>query len=183
MNAKIFVFACLAGCLFFSEIAWAEKFVSSDNQFSVEPSDEWMMLQLDFQNVAVSYGKKGTLATFHISVRDLDADKTIQNLKWEDLFSPEFESISIHQEGATTIADEKARFCIYTLNPGPFKAKMEGSLAGKYMNLIMVRGGKLFSITFKDTMDGFTLDYPSCMKAIRTFSFIDGDPSLLGKAQ
>lgn len=139
--------------------------------FSISPSVDWIELPLPFQGVVVSYGKKGTLATFHITERKLDEVKTVDQLKWEDLFSPEFGSIDIRTQNATLLGGEKARFCVYTLKPGEFKNAMEGKLPAKYINYVLIHQGKLFSITFKDTEDGFALTYPSFLAAIRTLRF------------
>ena len=130
-----------------------------------------MELSLPYQGVVVSYGKKGTLATFHITERELPEAKTVEQLKWEDLFSPQYKSIDIHTQNATFLAGEKAKFCIYTLKPGEFKNTMEGKLPGKYINYVLIHEGKLFSITFKDTEDGFASTYPSFLTVIRTFRF------------
>ena len=92
-------------------------------------------------------------------------------MQWKDLFSPQFAVIDIHKEGMAILAGEKARFCIYSLKPGEFKTTMEGKLPGKYINYVLIHEGKLFSITFKDTEDGFILNYPSFLTAIRTLRF------------
>lgn len=151
--------------------AATEKPALAVKNFSITPSPEWMELPLPLQNVVVSYGKKGTLATFHIIERDLDDAKTVQELQWKNLFSPQFDSIDIRQEGETSVGGEKARYCIYHLKPGAFKLQMEGKLPAKYMNYVVVHGQKLFSITFKDTEDGFALNYPSFLAVIRTLQF------------
>jgi len=164
----------------------AEKVESSSKGFSITPSQDWIELSLPFQGVVVSYGKKGTLATFHITERNLDKDKTasktVEQLKWEDLFSPEFRSINIRNQNMTLLGGEKAKFCVYTLKPGEFKKTMEGSLPAKYMNYVLIHQGKLFSITFKDTEDGFALNYPSFLTVIRTLQFDDSKPVLQRKS-
>lgn len=149
----------------------AGKFISKTQNFSIEPSEDWIQLPLNFQREVVSYEKKGTVATFHISVQELDGAKMTRELKWEDLFSPEFGSIDIHTQGETIIGGERARFCLYTLKPGAFKMKMEGKLPAKYMNCVLVRDHKLFSITFLDAEEGFSLNYPAFMTALRTLQF------------
>lgn len=182
MARKLWILILLGGLMVSPGNLRAELFVSKNHDFTLAPSDEWMQLSLDFQNVVVSYGKKGSLATFHISVRDLEPEKTIQNLKWEDLFSPQFESIDIHQQGETIVGGEKARYCVYTLKPGDFKTKMEGKLPGKYMNTILIHDGKLFSITFKDMQETFGGNYLAFMKVLRTFAFKNSEPSIPPKA-
>lgn len=154
----------------------AEKVLPSAKEFTLALSSDWIQLPLPLQGVAVSYGKKGTLATFHITVRDLEGPRDVDQFTWEDLFSPEFKSIDIRQENVTVLAGEKAKFCVYTLKPGEFKDTMEGKLPGKYINYVLIHNGKLFSITFKDTEDGFALSYPSFLAAIRTLRF--AGPSL-----
>ena len=149
----------------------AEKTEPSPKGFSIKPSRDWIELPLPFQNVVVSYGKKGTLATFHITERNFDEAKTVDQLKWRDLFTPEFESIDIRTENTTVLGGEKAKFCIYTLKPGEFKKTMEGKLPAKYINYVLIHEGKLFSITFKDTEDGFASTYPSFLAVIRTLQF------------
>lgn len=149
----------------------AEKVPAPSKGFSIQPSQDWMELSLPFKDVVVSYGKKGTLATFHITERDLGGARTIDQLKWEDLFSPQFGSIDIRTQGETQLGGEKAKFCVYVLRPGEFKNVMEGKLAAKYINYVLVHQGKLFSVTFKDTEDGFALSYPSFFSAIRTLRF------------
>jgi hypothetical protein len=149
----------------------AEKTSAPRKEFSIQPSQEWMELSLPFKDVVVSYGKKGTLATFHITARDLGDARTIDQLKWEDLFSPHLGSIDIRTQGETTLGGEKAKFCVYVLKPGEFKKVMEGKLAARYINYVLVHQGKLFSVTFKDTEEGFALSYPSFLSAIRTLRF------------
>jgi len=144
---------------------------SSSKGFSIKPSSEWIELSLPYQGVVASYGKKGTLATFHITERNLEEARTIDQLSWKDLFSPEFGSIDIRTQGTTLLGGEKAKFCVYLLKPGEFKSVMEGKLPGKYINYVLVHQGKLFSITFKDTEDGFSLTYPAFLIAIRTLRF------------
>jgi hypothetical protein len=149
----------------------AEKVEPPSKDFSIKPSQDWIELPLPFQDVVVSYGKKGTLATFHITERKLDKIKTVDQLKWADLFSPEFGSIDIRTQNVTFLGGEKAKFCIYTLKPGEFKRTMEGKLPAKYINYVLIHQGKLFSITFKDTEGGFALTYPSFLATIRTLRF------------
>jgi len=149
----------------------AEKVEPASKGFSLQPSQDWIELPLPFQDIVVSYGKKGTLATFHITERKLDEVRTVEHLKWKDLFSPEFESIDIRSESMTLLGGEKAKFCVYALKPGDFKKTMEGKLPAKYINYVLIHQGKLFSITFKDTEDGFALSYPSFLATIRTFRF------------
>jgi hypothetical protein len=134
----------------------AEKPNIPAKEFSIEPSQDWIELPLPLQGIVVSYGKKGTLATFHITERDLDEVKNVEQMRWQDLFSPQFGSIKIHTEGMTVLGGEKA---------------MEGKLPGKYINYVLIHGGKLFSITFKDTEEGFALNYPSFLAAVRTLRF------------
>ncbi len=156
--------------------ARAEKSASSQHSFSVTPARDWIEQPLQLQGVGVSYEKKGTSATFYITERNLDAIRTVDQLKWADLFSPEFKSIDIRQESATVLGGEKAKFCIYTLRPGEFKEMMEGKLPAKYIHYVLIHQGKLFSITFKDSEDGFALTYPSFLAAIRTLRFDEPKP-------
>ena len=149
----------------------AEEVKSPARAFSLSLSRDWIELPLPFQGVVVSYGKKGTLATFHITERDLEGPKTVDLLSWKDLFSPQFDSIDIHQENVIMLAGEKPKFCVYTLKPGEFKNTMEGKLPGKYINYVLIHKGKLFSITFKDTEDDFAITYPAFLAAIRTLRF------------
>lgn len=149
----------------------AEKTETPSKGFSIELSQDWMELPPPFQGVVASYGKKGTSATFHITERTLDEVKSIEQLKWEDLFSPEFGSINIRTENLTLLGGEKAKSCVYTLKPGEFKRTMEGKLPAKYINYVLIHHGKLFSITFADTEDGFALTYPSFLAVIRTLQF------------
>ncbi len=149
----------------------AEKMEVPSKGLSIEPSQDWIELPPPFQGVVVSYGKKGTLATFHITERTLDEVKNIDQLKWEDLFSPEFGSIDIRTQNVTFVGGEKAKFCVYTLKPGEFKRTMEGKLPAKYINYVLIHQGKLFSITFADKEDGFAVTYPSFLAVIRTLRF------------
>lgn len=149
----------------------AESAGPAVKDFSLQISPEWIELPAQFQNVIASYGKKGTLATFYITSRDFEETKTVRDLQWEDLFKPEFASIDIHNQGETVIGGEKARYCLYSLKPGPFKTAMEGKLPAKYINYVLIHQGKLFSVTFKDTQDGFGINYPSFVKALRTLRF------------
>jgi hypothetical protein len=155
----------------------AEKVESPSKGFSINPSKDWIELPVSFQGVVASYAKKGTVATFHIRERNLEEPKTIDQLSWENLFSPEFGSIDIHSQNATLLGGEKAKFCVYTLKPGEFKKTMEGKLPGKYINYVLIHQGKLFSITFMDTEDGFALTYPSFLACIRTLRFDEPKPT------
>jgi hypothetical protein len=150
---------------------------ASPGDFSISPSKEWVELPVPLQNVVISYGKKNTLATFHITERELDEKKTVDQLRWEDLFSPEFDSIDIRVENMATLGGEKAKFCMYTIKPGPFKDIMEGKIFSKYLNYVAIYNGKLFSVTFRDAEDGFPINYPSFLTAIRTFRFEKPGPA------
>lgn len=169
MSRRTFVLSIVLLLILPIHFLHAEK--SPAKEFSIQPSSEWIELPLPFQNVVVSYGKKGTLATFHITERKLDEIRTVEQLKWEDLFRPQFASIDIRTQSSTLLGGEKAKFCVYTLKPGEFKNTMEGKLPAKYINYVLIHQGKLFSITFKDTEDGFASTYPSFLAAIRTLRF------------
>lgn len=160
----------------------AEESLLSLKNFSVKLPSDWIELPLPFQGVVLSCGKKGTLATFHITERNLEEKKTVDQLKWEDLFSPEFGSIEIRTQSVTVLAGEKAKFCVYTLKPGEFKKAMEGKLAGKYINYVLIHQDKLYSITFKDTEDGFASTYPSFLAVIRTLRFNAPELNSRGKS-
>ena len=191
MPRKILVLSLALFLVLPAHFLRAEKTETPAKGFSINPSKDWIELPLPFQGVVISYGKKETLATFHITVRDLDEVRpaptaagqekakvrTVDQLKWEDLFSPEFGSIDIHSQSVTVLGGEKAKFCIYTLKPGEFKRTMEGKLPGKYINYVLIHQGKLFSITFKDTEDGFALTYPSFLAVIRTLQFDASKPT------
>jgi hypothetical protein len=168
---KILTLAIALFLIFPTQFLRAEESRSPVKAFSIKPSQDWIELPLPLRGVVVSYGKKGTLATFHITERELDDIHAVENLKWEDLFSPEFGSIDIRTQSMTVLAGEKAKFCIYSLKPGEFKNAMEGKLPAKYINYVLIHGGKLFSVTFKDTEAGFALNYPSFLAAIRTLRF------------
>jgi len=158
--------------LSFPAVFWgAEKTGLLSKGFTIEPSKDWVELPVALQSVIVSYGKKGTLATFHITERELDEAKTVDQLKWEDLFSPEFDSIDIRVQNMTTLGGQKAKFCMYTIKPGEFKKTMEGKIVSKYINYVTIYKGKLFSVTFRDTEDSFPSTYPSFLAAIRTLHF------------
>jgi len=179
---KTLVFSIVLFVMFPIAFLHAEKVNIPAKEFSLKLSKDWIELPLPYQGVVVSYGKRGTLATFHVTERALDGVRTIAQLKWKDLFSPQFESIDIRQESVTTLGGETAKFCIYTLKPGEFKDAMEGKLPGKYINYVLVHQGKLFSITFKDTEDDFASTYPSFLSAIRTLKFDSADPILRRKS-
>ncbi|HOW87479.1 MAG TPA: hypothetical protein PKV84_02350 [Candidatus Omnitrophota bacterium] len=149
----------------------------SPRDFSISPSGEWVELPVPLQNVVVSYGKKNTLATFHVTERELDENKTVDQLRWEDLFSPEFDSIDIRVQNMATLGGQKAKFCMYTIKPGKFKDMMEGKIFSKYLNYVTIHNGKLFSVTFRDTEDSFPMNYPSFLAAIRTFRFEKPEPA------
>jgi hypothetical protein len=149
----------------------AENVKTSSRGFSIKPSQDWIELPPPFQGVVASYSKKGTSATFHITERNLDEVKSIEQLKWEELFNPEFGSIDIRTQNVILLGGEKAKFCVYTLKPGEFKKTMEGKLSAKYINYVLIHQGKLFSITFADTEDRFALTYPSFLAVIRTLRF------------
>ena len=171
MARKYFVLILILSLLLPAGILFAQSADLPAKGFSIKPSQDWIELPLPLQGVVVSYGKKGTLATFHITERDLDEIKNVEQMRWEDLFSPQFGDIKIHTEEMTVLGAERARFCIYSLKPGEFKTTMEGKLPGKYINYVLTHGGKLFSITFKDAEDGFPLNYPSFLAAVRTLRF------------
>lgn len=167
---------CLA-LLFSSGAVFAEKFESPEKGFSIEPPDDWVRIpQNNFQGGVVSYTRKGATALFHVTERDMDEPKSVSDLKWEDLFSPQFGSIVIKTQGETTIGGENAKYCVYTIKPGPFKTQMEGPIPAKYINYVIPRGKSLFSVTFVDTFENFSLDYSSFLAAVRTIRFSEPKP-------
>lgn len=173
-----FFFFFLSGI--FSLSAQAGLSPTGNQDYSIELPSDWVEWPADFQDLVGSYGRKGTLATFYITARELEAPKTVQDLRWEDLFKPRYDAIDIRSQGDTVIGGEKARYCLYMLKPGEFKTAMEGKLPAKYMNYVLIHRNKLFSITFKDTLDGFSLNYPSFVKAIRSLQFKETEPTAVG---
>lgn len=157
-------------------LTFAERLESPENGFSIDPQPPWRKITQSFQGGIVSYALEGSTALFHVTARDVEGKKTVADLKWEDLFSPQFESITIGTEGETVIGGEKAKYCVYRIKPGPFKIQMEGTIPAKYMNYVLVRDGKLFSITFVDTLENFSLDYSLFLAAARTIQFGEVKP-------
>lgn len=176
MSRKLAALVVILSLVFAPEISLAAQAASGPRPFSLTLSKEWIELDLPFQNVLASYGRKGTLATFHITARDMEGAPDVSSLKWEDLFSPQFPSIDIRSQGETLLGGEKAKYCIYTLRPGEFKTLMEGKLAAKYINYVLIHQGKLYSITFKDVEAGFALNYPAFNRAIQTLRFNGSTP-------
>lgn len=174
MFRKYFFLPLVLFLSFSSVCGGAEKIGPSTKEFPIKPSQDWVELPAPLQDAVVSYGKKGTLATFHITERKLDEGRTVEQLKWEDLFSPEFDSIDIRVQNMTTLGGQEAKFCMYTIKPGEFKQIMEGKIASKYINYVVIYKGKLFSVTFRDAEDSFPLNYPSFLTAIRTLRFEPG---------
>ncbi len=152
----------------------AEKFESPGNGFSIEVPKGWLRQPTAYEGVLMTFWKEGTVATFHVTERDLEGAKTVSDLKWEDLFSPKFEEINIRQEAETMINGEKARYCIYKIRPGSFKQEVEGKGDFKYMNYLLVHNGRLYSVTFKDLESSFSIDYPGFLSAVRSIRFTSG---------
>jgi hypothetical protein len=174
--AYFLILGCLSVLLPLSPVS-AEVFQSPENGFSIDPPAPWKQVsQASFQGGVVSYAKEGSTALFHVTARDMEEAKTLDQLKWEDLFSPQFDSIAVGTEGEALIGGEKAKYCVYTIKPGPFKAQMEGKIPAKYINYVLIRGNKILSITFVDTLDGFGLDYASFLAAVRTVRFGEVKP-------
>lgn len=173
---KVFLMASIFSillCLAVPATGLAEKFESPEHGFSINPPEGWSKQPSAYEGVVVTYWKEGGLATFHVIERNLEGAKTVSELKWEDLFSPKFEEITIRQEAETMIGGEKARYCIYKIKPGAFKQQMEGKADFKYMNYILVKGGRLYSITFKDLEDAFSIHYVQFLDAIRSIRFVE----------
>ncbi len=151
---------------------FAEKFESAENGFWVNLPGGWVQKPAAYAGVLVSYFLQGTEATLNISVRDVQGGKKVEDLSWEELFSPQYEAIDIRTEGLTFLDGVKAKYCIYTIRPGPLKAQMEGKLSLKYLNYILIVGPKLYSVTFTDTELGFSSDYRDFLEVLRTFKFV-----------
>jgi len=151
----------------------AEGFDSPEHGFSINPPQGWIQRPGVYEGVLITYWRENSLATFHIIERDLEGVKKVSELKWEDLFSPKFEEIHIRQEAETSAGGEKARYCIYTIKPGPFKQQMEGKGHFKYMNYVIIKNGRLYSITFKDLESAFGLNYPGFLAAVRSIRFYE----------
>ena len=152
---------------------YAEKFTAPEYGFSINPAAGWKQIPQNFQGGLVSYHRDGTTALFHVTVRDMDEAKSATDLEWADLFHPQFEEIAIGTEGETAIGGQPAKYCTYRIRPGEFKKKMEGKIPAKYINYVIIYKGKLFSVTFVDTFDYFSLDYSSFLEAVRTIQFTE----------
>ena len=118
MLRRTFVLSIVLLAMLPIQLLLAEKSEAPSKGFSIEPAQDWIELPPPFQDVVASYAKKGTLATFHITERNLDEVKSIEQLKWEDLFSPEFKSIDIRTQNVTLLGGEKAKFCVLKMASG-----------------------------------------------------------------
>ncbi len=171
MKVKRIFLSFFISLFLLSTMLFADIKSDTNQTFFINLPDDWMELSMPLQNVVASYGKKGTLATFHIIEREMEQTKSISDIKWEDLFSPQFKDIDIKKQGETTVGGERAKYCLYTLHEGNFKNVMEGGFSGKYMNYVLIHKGLLYSITFKDLKEAFVLNYADFLKIIQTLKF------------
>lgn len=169
------VIFCVSG---FPTDTWAEKFESIEHGFTIETPEGWQVQPAVYEGVVVTFWKEGSLATFHVTERELDEVKTVADLEWKDLFDPKFDEILIRQESETMVGGEKARYCIYKIRPGSFKQQMEGKHDFKYMNYIVIHKNRLYSITFKGLESSFSLDYSGFLESVRTIHFLDSQKAV-----
>lgn len=150
--------------------AFAEKYQDPDQRFSIEVPAGWGPRAPQHEGVAASFAEPVTGATLNIGLREADPDTKAEDLHWEDLFSPKFDSVDIKMDGFTRIGGERARYCLYTLR-GDFKKQMEGKQAQMYLNYVLVHGGSLYSITFTANESGFPQVQPVFSRMVRTMEF------------
>lgn len=169
-RVKLFAAIFLAGVICFPAAARAEKYQDPDSRFEIEIPAGWAPHVPEYEGVAATFVESVSGASVNISVRDAGEGAKVEDLKWEDLFSPKFEEVSMRMQGQTMIDGGKAKYCLYTLT-GAFKKQMEGKNSLMYLNYVMVRNGKLFSVTFKDREAEFVGRQPEFFRIIRSMAF------------
>jgi len=165
----IFILIFMAG----SRLGTAsEKFESPVHGFTIEAPEGWTARQVLHDEMVFSFADPNSFATMHGLVRDTSPGMTTEELQWENLFDPHFDVIDVRLAGIVQIDRLPAKYCIYAILPGEVKKQLEGKQHFRYLNYVMVKDQKLYSITFTDEEPSFNMHYPEFLKSIRSMKFM-----------
>ena len=139
--------------------------------FTIELPQGWSPAPSRYQGVSAAYALQNSGARLDISVQEAQKGEDVGSLKWEDLFYPQFDAIDIRMDARTSIDSVPAKYCLYKVKKTPFKKQLEGSRDLMYLNYVLVKGGRLYSLTFSDDEGSFAANQPAFMKMVRTLRF------------
>lgn len=142
--------------------------------FELDLEEGWHESPSPYQGVAASYALAGSGARLDISVQDKSPQPDVGVLSWQDLFYPQFDAIDIQMDARTSIDGVPAKYCLYKIKKSPFKKQLEGKRDLMYLNYVIIRGGRLYSLTFSDDEAAFSENQPDFMKMVRTIRFAGG---------
>lgn len=174
MKSKFFflIVAWAVLLLLAGPLAEASVYHSKEAGFSITWPDGWAQRNPEHQGVLVSFASAETGEFANISVRDLPQGKTLDELRWDELFSPHFDLIQVKNQGSTVLTSGvRTRYCLYAIRESPLKKQLEGKLNLLYLNYVIVWQGRLYSVTFTDTQEAFLLHYPQFTKAMLSLTF------------
>lgn len=154
-------------------------FVFSSARLSAEPFDPalsfelvlgegWKASESPYQGVAASYALEGTGARLDVSIQEGQKETDVGVLSWQDLFYPQFDLIDIQMDARTTLDGLSAKYCLYKVRKSSFKKQLEGKRDLMYLNYVILKAGRLYSLTFSDDEASFSQNQPAFMKMIRT---------------
>lgn len=146
---------------------------SESRFFDLELGEGWVPSQSPYQGVAASYALTGTGARLDISIQEGQKETDAGLLSWQDLFYPQFDLIDIQMDARTTIAGVSAKYCLYKVRKSGFKKQLEGKRDLMYLNYVMLKSGRLYSLTFSDDESTFSQNQPDFMKMVRTLELKD----------
>lgn len=172
MNKSLFAFAAVCLCLLvFSSSRLSAESSDPDLSFELVPGEGWKASESPYQGVAASYALEGTGARLDVSIQTGQKETDVGVLSWQDLFYPQFDLIDIQMDARTTLDGLPAKYCLYKVRKSSFKKQLEGKRDLMYLNYVILKSGRLYSLTFSDDEASFSQNQPAFMKMIRTLQF------------
>ncbi len=174
MNKFLFSFAAVSLCLLtFTSVRIFAETPGQDLSFELVLGEGWKTSQSPYQGVAASYALEGTGARLDVSVQEGQKETDVGALSWQDLFYPQFDLIDIQMDARTTLDGLPAKYCLYKVRKSSFKKQLEGKRDLMYLNYVILKSGRLYSLTFSDDEASFSQNQPAFMKMVRTLQLKD----------
>jgi len=169
MNKFLFSFTAICLCLLtFSSDRLSAETPEPGLPFELVVGEGWKTSESPYQGVAASYALQGTGARLDVSVQGGQKETDVGVLSWQDLFYPQFDVIDIQMDARTTLDGLPAKYCLYKVRKSSFKKQLEGKRDLMYLNYVILKAGRLYSLTFSDDEASFSQNQPAFMKMIRT---------------
>lgn len=165
----LFIFAIVlpVGC----QIAIAETFHSSLHGFSIDIPDDWSKRKPKKSWTLFTYAKLGSGENLNMNVISAEGLFSIKQVPLRQTFHPYYDYVIIVQKAYENSQGTDFIHCIYKWKESEFKKKIEGKYSLQYYVLQWIRDEKLFTLTFAESENNFTINMQTFRRIIDSIQF------------